>query len=272
MKKPLIIRVISALIALGLLISSYYFFELKGLKFVVYFAVVVGGYELIQILLPKGLGNLHKLLFYIFLLPIFHIAANYPSFAVVGFTLLTVLFLVLSVLTNGAFAELETLLNYQAKSVLGFIYIGLLPSYAYRLLELPNGFIWFLTLLGIVFAGDIGAYAAGVLVGRHKIMPRLSPKKTWEGALGGLLGSLALGYTSSYFLPHVSPTSLMLTAVCAGFVAQVGDFFESLVKRVADVKDSGKLMPGHGGVLDRLDGVLFASPIIMIVASLFESL
>jgi phosphatidate cytidylyltransferase len=64
----------------------------------------------------------------------------------------------------------------------------------------------------------------------------------------------------------------LVTAICAGFVAQVGDFFESLLKRVADVKDSGGIMPGHGGVLDRLDGVLFAAPIVMIVASLFESL
>jgi phosphatidate cytidylyltransferase len=272
MKTPLATRVISALVALGIIVGLYYFLNIQGLKFIVYFAVVVGAYELVQILLPAGIPRFHRVLFYLLAVLIFHLAANYPSFALFGFVLLTILFLVLSVLMHEGFPELEGLLKYQARSILGFVYIGLLPSFAYRLLELPHGLLWFASLLLIVFAGDIGAFAAGALVGRHKINPRLSPKKTWEGALGGLAGSLVMGYACSYFLPHISLTSLLATALSTGFVAQIGDFFESLIKRVADVKDSGKLMPGHGGVLDRLDGVFFASPIIMIVASLFESL
>jgi phosphatidate cytidylyltransferase len=161
--------------------------------------------------------------------------------------------------------------RYQAASVLGFVYVGLFSSYAYRLLDLNHGLIWFSFLLAVVFAGDIGAYLVGVLIGKHKINPRFSPKKTWEGSIGGLISSLIAGFVYSQFLPQIQLNTLLITALCAGFVAQFGDFFESLIKRVADVKDSGNLMPGHGGVLDRLDGVLFASPLILIVASLSES-
>ena len=272
MKTPLATRVISALVALGILIGLYYFFGVQGLRLIVYFAVFVGAYELTQILIPKPTSNFHKILFYIFAVAIFHLSANYPQEGLTFFALLSLVFLVLCVLSHFKFSELEQLLNYLAKSALGFIYVGLLPSYAYRILGLQSGMIWFGALLLIVFAGDIGAFAAGVLFGKNRIIPRLSPKKTWEGCLGGLAASLTLGYACSFFLPHVPLASLLATSICVGFVAQVGDFFESLLKRVANVKDSGKLMPGHGGVLDRIDGVLFASPVIMIVASLFESL
>lgn len=271
MTKTFITRTLSALVALILLFAAYYFLQIPGIKLVCYLAVLVGGTELINILLPKNTGKFHKILFYLFLVLIFHVSANYPAFAVVAFSIATVLFLVLSLLWDKGFAELPPLVEYQAKSVLGFVYLGLLPSYAYRLLDLNNGLIWFLTLLAVVFAGDIGAYVVGVLIGKHKINPRLSPKKTWEGAMGGLIGSTLAGFACSYFLPQIQVNALLVTAVCAGFVAQFGDFFESLVKRVADVKDSGRIMPGHGGVLDRIDGVLFASPVIMMVASLFEA-
>ncbi len=271
MTKTFLIRTFSAVIALAILVAIYYFLQIPGLRLVCYLAVFVGGYELTRILLPKESGKFHKILFYLVLLLIFHLAANYAAFAVVAFSLLTVVFLILSILAHGAFNDLGNLVRYQATSVLGFVYVGLLPSYAYRLLDLNHGLFWFFTLLAVVFGGDIGAYLVGVLVGKHKINPRISPKKTWEGSIGGLIGSLIAGYACSLFLPQIQLKTLLVTALCAGFAAQFGDFFESLIKRVVDVKDSGNLMPGHGGVLDRLDGVLFASPIIMIVASLFES-
>lgn len=271
MTKTFLIRTISAVVAVAILFAIYFFLQLTGLRLICYAAVLIGGYELIQILLPKGTGKFHKSLFYLILLLIFHVAANYPSFAVVGFATLTVVFWVLSIIAHQGFSELDGLVRYQAKSIMGFVYLGLLPSYAYRLLDLNNGMIWFLTLLAVVFAGDIGAYLVGITLGKHKVNPRLSPKKTWEGSIGGLLGSLAAGWVCSHFLPQIQLNAILVTAVCAGFVAQFGDFFESLIKRVADVKDSGNLMPGHGGILDRIDGVLFASPVLMLVASLFES-
>ncbi|MGE5087278.1 MAG: phosphatidate cytidylyltransferase, partial [Bacillota bacterium] len=89
-------------------------------------------------------------------------------------------------------------------------------------------------------------------------------KKTWEGSFGGILGSLIAGFLCwKFLLSDYSAVFVLVLAAISGYVAQFGDFFESLLKRVAEVKDSGKIMPGHGGVLDRVDGVLFASPVVL---------
>ncbi|MGZ3743953.1 MAG: phosphatidate cytidylyltransferase [Pseudobdellovibrionaceae bacterium] len=270
--KTFLTRTISAAVALALLIIIYYYLQINGIKLVCYFAVFVGGFELTKILLPPETGHFHKFLFYLIALLVFHIASNYASFALVALALLIIIFLAVSLVTQEGFKELGGLVRYQALSILGFIYIGLLPSYAYRLLDLEHGLVWFATLLAVVFCGDVGAYLTGVLFGKHKISPRLSPKKSWEGSFGGLLGSLIAGYVCSQYLPQIQTKTILVTALCAGFIAQFGDFFESLMKRVVNAKDSGKLMPGHGGILDRIDGLLFASPIILLVASLSESL
>ncbi len=272
MTKSLITRAISAILAVLLLVSLYYFLGLEGLKLVVYFSVAVGAYELANILLPKSISKLHKFLFFLTAILNFHTATHYPSVAMIAISIFIVIFFTLGILTHKYFLNLDDLLSYQTRSVAGFIYISLLPSYAYRILELSHGLIWFGVLLASVFAGDIGAYIMGTLAGRNKILPRLSPNKTWEGAFGGLLGSVAAGYAYSNLLPHVPLFGLLAIALFAGVVAQAGDFFESLIKRTAGVKDSGWIMPGHGGALDRIDGVLFASPVVMIAASLFEAL
>jgi phosphatidate cytidylyltransferase len=85
-----------------------------------------------------------------------------------------------------------------------------------------------------------------------------------------MVGALSAGLLSVYFLPSISWHVLVLTSLVAGFIAQMGDFFESLIKRVAGVKDSGTMMPGHGGILDRIDGVLFAAPVVYFVAALYQ--
>ncbi len=159
----------------------------------------------------------------------------------------------------------------QAKSLLGFFYLGLLPAFGDRLLFFSNGVIWFCVLLAVVFIGDSLAFLFGVTWGRHKIMPAISPKKSTEGALGGLIGSISAAVMASSFLPHVPLVVLAVMGLFVGMIGQFGDFFESLLKRVADIKDSGSIMPGHGGILDRLDGVLFAAPFVYLTASFFES-
>lgn len=272
MMKSLITRTTSAFLAISLLITLYYWLGLDGLKVIIYFSIAVGAFELTNILLPRETSTLHKALFFITSLLVFHTSTHYPAVGMLGITIFIVFFLIVGVLTNQNFSSIDGLLNYQTKALLGFVYIGLLPSYAYKLLDLPNGLNWFCLLLATVFAGDIGAYLVGVLFGKHKMMPLLSPNKTWEGAIGGLLSSLFIGYLASRALPHVPIMGLLATTLITGVVAQAGDFFESLLKRVSGVKDSGRIMPGHGGALDRIDGVLFASPIIMMAASLFEAL
>ncbi len=113
----------------------------------------------------------------------------------------------------------------------------------------------------VVFSGDTGAYFAGRFFGRHKLYPAVSPKKTVEGGIGGLvLGAITLPLYCHWMLPHLPTWQVVVAALALGVVAQVGDFAESLFKRATDTKDSGALLPGHGGMLDRIDGVLFAAP------------
>lgn len=119
-----------------------------------------------------------------------------------------------------------------------------------------------LGLFAMVFAGDTGAYFAGRSFGRHKLYELISPKKTVEGAIGGLAASILAGWlTSQWLLPMPASHGLLLGAAC-GTVGQIGDLVESLFKRATHTKDSGTLLPGHGGLLDRLDGVLFAAPVL----------
>lgn len=120
----------------------------------------------------------------------------------------------------------------------------------------------FLAFLGVVWLGDTFAYFVGRAIGNTPLAPRLSPKKTIEGALGGLLGSIAGALIVRELFGVPGPLSLLvLFAVAGGVIEQLGDLFQSMLKRASGVKDSGSIFPGHGGVLDRIDGLLFAAPL-----------
>lgn len=121
-----------------------------------------------------------------------------------------------------------------------------------------------MSLFVMVFMGDTGAYFAGKSMGRHKLYPLVSPKKTVEGGIGGLVASIVGGGLMSWLLvPQVPLLHGLLLGGACGFFGQVGDFAESLFKRATGTKDSGQLLPGHGGLLDRVDGVLFAAPVLL---------
>lgn len=111
-------------------------------------------------------------------------------------------------------------------------------------------------LVSMVAAHDTGSYIAGKLWGKHKIAPSISPGKTWEGFLGGLIS--ALGVTLFFFEPTAS---IMFFTLVVSTLALLGDLFESFLKRRANLKDSGTLLPGHGGILDRIDAILFVAPL-----------
>jgi phosphatidate cytidylyltransferase len=155
-------------------------------------------------------------------------------------------------------------------SALGLLYVGVLPAFVMGVIQSEHGDTWFFTLLAIVFFGDTFAYFIGRATGKTKIWPLISPNKTWEGAIGGLFGSVLGAILMKFlFLYEVPALAMVLLAVFAGAAAQIGDFFESLLKRVANKKDSGSLMPGHGGILDRIDGVLFAAPFVYVASRVF---
>ena len=152
--------------------------------------------------------------------------------------------------------------------VLGSVYVGGMMSMYPRTFYLPRGEHW--VLLGIlsVSAGDALAYVTGRSVGKRKLAPAISPNKTVEGAVGGLAGSVACAVLYAYgFIPSVPAWYAAAVGGAVGAFGQGGDLFESLLKRAAGVKDSGTLLPGHGGIFDRADGILAAGPPLYLLAA-----
>lgn len=134
----------------------------------------------------------------------------------------------------------------------------------WRLALTPQSVLAFLI---VIWANDIVAYFVGLAIGRHKLAPRVSPGKSWEGAFGGLAGGVGAGLFVASWL-GLGTGAAAAWAAAITIVSQAGDLFESAVKRRAGVKDSGRLLPGHGGVLDRFDGILIASPVAYVLLRL----
>ncbi len=148
------------------------------------------------------------------------------------------------------------------KQVLGVIYIPLFLSYLVLIRNGDDGVSWIFFLLIVVFLGDTGAFYTGSYLGRHKLCPAVSPNKTIEGSVGGLAVNVCAGTLFKiFFFPLLQWNLSILFFLCIGVAGQVGDLFESKLKRVANIKDSGALLPGHGGFLDRIDALLFAAPV-----------
>lgn len=122
------------------------------------------------------------------------------------------------------------------------------------------------TLFVTIWAADSFAYFVGMSIGKHKLFPRVSPKKSWEGAIGGLVGSTAAFYgMARWIMPELDGAVAAACGAMVGVVGPLGDLAESLLKRDAVVKDSGELLPGHGGVFDRFDSMLFAAPVMIVI-------
>jgi phosphatidate cytidylyltransferase len=137
------------------------------------------------------------------------------------------------------------------------------------LLRLEAGAAWIVFVLAVTFLSDTGAYFTGRALGRHKMAPYISPKKSWEGAVGGVVAAIGGGILCTWLL------GLPISFVIAGFLGavgsatgQIGDLAESLIKRQVNIKDSGKIIPGHGGILDRVDSLLFTAPVLYYLISI----
>ena len=163
-------------------------------------------------------------------------------------------------------------INNIAYTILGQIYI----AWPFSLILLIGGAgiwqleIFMLALFVLIWANDTFAYLIGVSFGKHKMFERISPKKSWEGFVGGLVGALAVAFVFSYFTEtHLSTAAWFGFAMLVVIFGTLGDLLESLMKRTIGVKDSGNILPGHGGLLDRFDSLLLAAPIIYIYMQLF---
>jgi len=150
-----------------------------------------------------------------------------------------------------------------AFTLAGIMYLGWMASYYTTLIQLDNGYKWVILALFCTFASDTTAYFVGRLLGRHKMAPSISPAKTWEGACGGLAGAIVIGSLTAWIigLPISLWQAITLAAVVSIF-AQIGDLVESLFKRNMGAKDSGRALPGHGGILDRIDSLVFAGLVV----------
>jgi phosphatidate cytidylyltransferase len=228
-----------------------------------------------------------------FLLPVFHVGQEKPLLstdifgiaATFAAAILTFIFLTIAMRRD----NLATGYPAAAASIFAFTYIALPLAMLVQLRQQWAGAFLILYLLLVVWAGDIIAYFVGKSIGRHWMAPRISPKKTWEGAVASMVASLAVGGTVFYYALPLSTRFLqwgliqrrdgmfglerpallpiLLLTAALNIAAQLGDLVESLIKRGAAVKDSGTILPGHGGMLDRIDALLFAAPVLWVWAA-----
>jgi len=162
------------------------------------------------------------------------------------------------------YAKQEAVLQSLGAMIFSQLYIPFLLSHVLLLFQLPSGRRWIFFLFFVIFAGDTGAYYVGHRWGRHKLWPAVSPGKTVEGAVGGLLSSLATALLVGKLLLSLGEsgiTFLLSLGLVIALAGQMGDLMESMIKRVSRVKDASSILPGHGGLLDRLDSLIFAFPL-----------
>jgi phosphatidate cytidylyltransferase len=188
----------------------------------------------------------------------------YPLFVLVWLLFLLFLFYLIS------YGHIEDLVRDLMVSTLGFLYLPFLLGHLIWLRYLPEGEMWVLWLLGVIFAGDTAAFYCGQFWGNKKLYPQVSPGKTWVGAVGGIGACfIVVGLAGGWLLAPESTPKLACLGLALGLVGLLGDLFESMLKRQMDRKDTGHLLPGHGGMLDRLDSLLFAAPLVVYVRLFF---
>ncbi|QDA59978.1 phosphatidate cytidylyltransferase [Hymenobacter jejuensis] len=160
-----------------------------------------------------------------------------------------------------------------ASTIVGLLYVSVPMALLNVIAFTSTGYDYrrILALLLLVWAADIGAYAAGKTFGKHKLAPNISPGKTWEGWIGGTILTVAMGWVLGYLLPDMPLTHRLVVAGVVAVFGVLGDLVESMLKRSVDVKDSGRILPGHGGLLDRFDAFLFILPVLALLQMLFGS-
>ncbi len=158
-------------------------------------------------------------------------------------------------------------------TLFGILYVSWFLSFVIRIRFIPNGIFWVAFLLAVTKSADIGAYFVGTLFGRHPLIPHISPKKSVEGTLGGVVLSVVTALALKSYIPVAMSTAhVAAIGFLIGIVGQVGDLSESLMKRSCNAKDSSSLLPGMGGVLDAVDSILFTAPIFYLHLKIFLQL
>ncbi len=263
-------RVIVALVAIPFLILAAYFGKLLFLIF----ALFIGGgafYELHEMLKHKDIETpllLGETFIFLFITDAYF---NFIDFEIL--ILLTTIFLSIYELFRNGKSAIANL----GGTLLGIYYIGLFASSLVQIREFfrediiyERGGYLILALFIMIWLCDSAAYFLGTAFGKHKLFPRVSPKKSWEGAIAGFLFSvLGMIVMRELFLSFLSLSQAVILGAVVGVVGQTGDLIESLFKRDAGVKDSSSLIPGHGGIFDRFDSLLFSAPFVYLFLIFF---
>lgn len=258
-------RIFSALGLLGLIFLCSFFLGHRGLLYLGIGLVSIASYE--YAFMHFKVDNFKRRL------SICYFLSCFALLLLVIFGQMPILFFatvaVLSACVSLWLLRLETTNERQLKTLselfIGLVYLGVFPALALRLLLYNETQHWFWFLVIIVAAGDISAYFFGRTFGKRPLLKSMSPNKTLEGFLGAIFSAVIVSLLFRYIYEPEAPVWVFIFAgPVISFCAQTGDLFESLIKRTAGVKDSSKIMPGHGGLLDRIDGHLFASPIVYI--------
>jgi phosphatidate cytidylyltransferase len=261
----LALRFVTAGIVVPVLLWLLYWAPIEGFLGLVFFAAVVSASELAGMMLPGRRA-----------LQAYAIAATAGTLAIVYFAPAAVPFapFVMGLCAVGFLVAIATpepiptAANRMAWLVVIPLYAGVLLAPTALLHRLPHGGDWVVLSMMLAWFGDTGGYFAGRALGKHKLHPKVSPKKTIEGSFGGLAGS-TVGALSAHFFyfPELPLLDGVILALVAGALGQAGDLTISLIKRSADVKDSGFIVPGHGGLLDRIDGLVMTSLVTWLYAA-----
>ncbi|NMA12947.1 MAG: CDP-archaeol synthase [Chloroflexi bacterium] len=162
-----------------------------------------------------------------------------------------------------------------AVMISGLVYFGWIGGYLISLRRIPDGQLWIILCLLLIWTSDTGAFFVGSLMGKHRMLPLVSPRKTWEGYFGGIVTCLAIGLLLHRIIPNfnhmMTVQQMLLLALAISCIGSIGDFVESMIKRTFKAKDSSNLIPGHGGFFDRLDTVLWVIPIGYFFYSILNS-
>ena len=289
----LVKRVLTALVLIPLVLLLILRAPVQVLVFVAGVVALLAIHELLQLSEAFGSQPL-RIPTYIYCGLFFFLIAIHPGTADLSTSSLTYYALSFAVLAPFVFlvlamnrSELASAFPAARVSVFAFAYVTLPLALLVQLREQWRGSFLLLYLLLLVWAGDIFAYFIGKPFGRHRMSPRVSPNKTWEGAVASILASIAVGVMMFHYAVPISRALLhshlielkdgvfqetpllpvIVLSIVLNIAAQLGDLLESLIKRGVGAKDSGTILPGHGGMLDRIDALLFAAPVLWCYAA-----
>jgi phosphatidate cytidylyltransferase len=268
-ERNLFLRIASGVVALPLLGLLVFWRQTLPFVLLALAAVAVGLTELGRLTIPDAPARARVVL--VLLGTAFAAGVCFrPGLALV-WAMAAVVLLGIDVLTSHG--ELRGAVTRLALSAFGIFYVGGLLAAMPLLRQLDHGSLWVTTAVAVTFVNDTGAYLAGRTLGRHKLAPAISPGKTVEGFIGGLAAGIGFMFVArATYFPPLTVTDVVAIGVAAGVLGPAGDLLESLIKRAAGAKDSGRLIPGHGGILDRIDALLFVGAYVYIHARYLHGL